>query len=437
MGMSFQRDLWQVFLVFLAVTVSFPVVNTGDTAALTLEEAVRAGLQNNHRIKQYRALTEAQRRRVESLKSAFWPEITLGYTFSRQDNVSPVFQNRENSLISGEITYNLFKGLSDLKALEESEAVLDSTIYELRAMKADIRLQIKQAYVELLRERRGLKIAEDAVRLLERQAKDARAFYREGLIAKNDLLKVEVELASAVQERALSRARVRIAKRRLERLIGITVDLREVMEITAEDTMNYNDEEKLRREMLQRRSELKFIKALKRARELRVQGIWGGYLPSITLSLTHERYGDSFVPDGRADLFDTQSRAMMIARWNIFDGFSRKYQIEAERSEMLALEERLRDTKEELLLQLTTVLENYRTSIDRLKVARKAVEQAGENYRITENRFRQRMATTTDLLDARFFLTRAENDLKNAEYDYYLSLAELERVVGVDRETKK
>ena len=436
MGMSFQRDLWQVFLVFLAVTVSFPVVNTGDTAALTLEEAVRAGLQNNHRIKQYRALTEAQRRRVESLKSAFWPEITLGYTFSRQDNVSPVFQNRENSLISGEITYNLFKGLSDLKALEESEAVLDSTIYELRAMKADIRLQIKQAYVELLRERRGLKIAEDAVRLLERQAKDARAFYREGLIAKNDLLKVEVELASAVQERALSRARVRIAKRRLERLIGITVDLREVMEITAKNTMKY-DEERLKREMLQRRSEIKFIKALKRARELRVQGIWGGYLPTITLSLTHERYGDSFVPDGRADLFDTQSRAMMIARWNIFDGFRRRYQIEAERSEMLALEERLKDTKEELLLQLTTVLENYRTSKERLKVARKAVEQAGENYRITENRFRQRMATTTDLLDARFFLTRAENDLKNAEYDYYLSLAELERVVGVDRETKK
>ncbi len=436
MGMSFQRDLWQVFLVFLAVTVSFPVVNTGDTAALTLEEAVRAGLQNNHRIKQYRALTEAQRRRVESLKSAFWPEITLGYTFSRQDNVSPVFQNRENSLISGEITYNLFKGLSDLKALEESEAVLDSTIYELRAMKADIRLQIKQAYVELLRERRGLKIAEDAVRLLERQAKDARAFYREGLIAKNDLLKVEVELASAVQERALSRARLRIAKRRLERLIGITVDLREVMEITAKNTMKY-DEERLKREMLQRRSEIKFIKALKRARELRVQGIWGGYLPTITLSLTHERYGDSFVPDGRADLFDTQSRAMMIARWNIFDGFRRRYQIEAERSEMLALEERLKDTKEELLLQLTTVLENYRTSKERLKVARKAVEQAGENYRITENRFRQRMATTTDLLDARFFLTRAENDLKNAEYDYYLSLAELERVVGVDRETKK
>ncbi|NOY65436.1 MAG: TolC family protein, partial [Nitrospirae bacterium] len=135
-----------------------------------------------------------------------------------------------------------------------------------------------------------------------------------------------------------------------------------------------------------------------------------------------------------AGLFDTQSRAMVVARWNIFDGFRKKYQIEAEESEMLALEERLRDTEDELLLQLTTALENYRTSMERLKVARKAVEQARENYRITENRFRQRMATTTDLLDARFFLTRAENDLKNAEYDYYLSMAEIERVIELDSE---
>ncbi|HDY71238.1 MAG TPA: TolC family protein, partial [Nitrospirae bacterium] len=73
--------------------------------------------------------------------------------------------------------------------------------------------------------------------------------------------------------------------------------------------------------------------------------------------------------------------------------------------------------------------ENYRVAGERLGVSKKAVEQADENYRITENRFRQRMATTTDLLDARFLLTRARIEHNNARYDIYLSMAEIDRVV--------
>ncbi|HSL98704.1 MAG TPA: TolC family protein, partial [Candidatus Limnocylindria bacterium] len=55
--------------------------------------------------------------------------------------------------------------------------------------------------------------------------------------------------------------------------------------------------------------------------------------------------------------------------------------------------------------------------------------QAEENYRITENQFRERVATSTDLLDARVFLTRARNEYNNAVYNLSLSLAALERVV--------
>jgi outer membrane protein TolC len=68
----------------------------------------------------------------------------------------------------------------------------------------------------------------------------------------------------------------------------------------------------------------------------------------------------------------------------------------------------------------------------RLDVARKAIEQAEENYRITANQFQQQVATSTDLLDARVFLTRARSEYNNAFYDLQKAVAEIERVTESD-----
>ena len=78
---------------------------------------------------------------------------------------------------------------------------------------------------------------------------------------------------------------------------------------------------------------------------------------------------------------------------------------------------------------MKTAIEEYRVSAGRIELARVGIEQAEENYRITDNQFRERVATTTDLLDARFLLSRARDEYNNAVYNVSLSLAALERVV--------
>ena len=62
-------------------------------------------------------------------------------------------------------------------------------------------------------------------------------------------------------------------------------------------------------------------------------------------------------------------------------------------------------------------------------MGRQAVGQAEENYRITKNLFRQRIATNTDLLDARNFLSRARTDYYDAVYGLHLAAATIERVI--------
>ncbi|MGB3399707.1 MAG: TolC family protein, partial [Candidatus Deferrimicrobiaceae bacterium] len=192
----------------------------------------------------------------------------------------------------------------------------------------------------------------------------------------------------------------------------------------------------LSRAMLAGRSELKFLEAQRVAREYARDSIRGGYFPSIDLSVAHSRFGETSAFEGLPDpLFDSDTRGTVETTWNLFEGWRTKNDILAEESEIRAITERIRETRDALLLQLKTAVEEYRVSAGRIELSNKGVEQAEENYRITENQFRERVATSTDLLDARVFLTRARNEYNNAVYNLSLSLATLERVVEGPVET--
>lgn len=59
-----------------------------------------------------------------------------------------------------------------------------------------------------------------------------------------------------------------------------------------------------------------------------------------------------------------------------------------------------------------------------------ALDQAREHWRITGLRFRQQLTTSTEVLDARAYLTRAENGYYQARYGCGAALANLDLAVG-------
>ena len=412
-----------------AAVVLFLLLPSSGTG-LTMDEAVSLALANNRRVKDFRQRAEAQRNRVESGKAPFWPELETEYTYERQENVFSIFQTEDSSVFTAEARYNLFRGFSDLNALKSARSTLAAARFEQKAEEADVVLEVKRAFIEALRAQRNLEVARESVALLERQKRDAELFYRGGLTAKNEFLKVEVELASARQDLLRSESAFRLARKTLERTAGVPIAEGEPIEEFVFGEPLELEEAALAARMLEQRSELLFLAAQREARERTRESIRGRYLPSVDLSVSHSRFGETFAFEGRDDpLFDSDTRASVEAKWNLFEGFRTRYDILAETSEIRAIEERILDARADILLQLKSAVEEYRVSAGRIDLSRKAVEQAEENYRITESQFKERVSTATDLLDARVFLTRARTEFNSAYYDLRLSLATLERVV--------
>ena len=59
-----------------------------------------------------------------------------------------------------------------------------------------------------------------------------------------------------------------------------------------------------------------------------------------------------------------------------------------------------------------------------------AIEQAKENFRINEERYKEQVATSTDVLDAQTLLARTMTNYYSAFYEFKIAKASLYRAMG-------
>ena len=73
---------------------------------------------------------------------------------------------------------------------------------------------------------------------------------------------------------------------------------------------------------------------------------------------------------------------------------------------------------------------NAQSSREALEVARTALTQAEENYRIVTKKFDANAATSFDVVDAEGLLTQSRGQVEQALYDYLIASAALQKATG-------
>jgi outer membrane protein TolC len=418
--------------LLLVLAVSLGMLSPGTATALTVEEAVDLALKNNNRVRQFQHLESSRKEGVGTARSEFYPSLDISYLYT--DSTEEV-SFTQRSVFTAEAAYNLFNGFADRNSLREAKARARASFFERKSTVADVVLEVRSAYIEVLRTTRAVETAGEGVELLEQQLRDTQLFYREGLLPKNDVLEVGLSLASNRQDLLQAKRDRTVAVKRLERVAGARLSAEETFEEFREmGTIDANttfDFDALREEMFGRRSELKFLKETVEANRYAMKSVRGEYLPALDIRASYNQFHDIASAAG-SQIFgdkDEEAQVAITASWNLFSGFETKHESARFHYLARAAEAELADTEEELILQLQTSLENFDVSRGKLAVAGVAIDQGEENYRVVESQFKERVATSTDLLDARFLLTRAKNQYNDAVNDLRLSAAQIERVL--------
>lgn len=412
----------------ILMTILILLLSCSSATALTIDEAVANALSNHQRIEEYQARTEQQAAAVGSARSGFLPSVTMDYSYIDRDD-DPYDYGEKNSTLELAVSLNLFNGMRDRYRYSAAQDRQQGALLQLKGTKADIQLEARQAYIGVLRARRATVTAQEGVTLLERQYRDTALKFEHGMIARNDLLRVEVELSSAKQQLLRAQGEERKALYLLERVMDTRLSEHETL-LEVDDAnlpmFKPTEAENYFQELKQQRSELLYLThQLKAARNER-KANRGGYLPSVDLEASHVRYGDELSP---LDRDEDDNLLTLTASWTLFDGLARESAIDSAAAQMRVINAQLRDTEATLQLQLEQALQNNLIARGRETEARSAVISAEENYRVTEDRLQHQQATTVDLLDASYLLTRSRNEELNARYDLQLSIFELERIL--------
>lgn len=287
----------------------------------------------------------------------------------------------------------------------------------------DLKYEVAQTYLLVLRVRSLLRVAEEAERTLEGHRKDAQRLFDTGIVNKNVLLTAEAALANARHDVLKARNAVALSEAALNRLLwrplNTPVNISEypIPELSG-------DLQALTAEAEHSRPELAALAHKSQALSAQAKVKRADRLPQIALVGSHNYLQNSH-------LSTDQSLSGSVGMvWTPIDGGVSRAQQQAAEYEAMSVTKEYEDARTGIELQVYQAWLEEEQSRDRIEVARKAVEQADENLRVTTNSFREGLVGHTEVLDATTLWTMTESNLANARYDAIAATFSLRRAVG-------
>jgi len=306
----------------------------------------------------------------------------------------------------------------EVKKLEKKQTVLD------------VIWKVKKAYFNVLLSNKILLVADDAVESLRSHEKDAKRLYDYGIIRHNDLLSAKVALADVIQRRDKAGAGMQMALSELNSHLGFDINRNTVIEeIEAVSITDYQ----LADLMKEGRENRPLLIALRLGLKILAHAVKlekSSYYPEVALVSSYQQDGDN--PGATDNDFgnDYNTSITVRARWTFFESGKKRARVSKIRHDRRALFEKISWIEDGIKLEIKNAWLNLGVAEKNIKTSKASLDQAGENWRITNLGYNQQVATSTEVLDARTDLTRAETNYYRALYGYLDALAKLDHAAG-------
>ena len=117
-------------------------------------------------------------------------------------------------------------------------------------------------------------------------------------------------------------------------------------------------------------------------------------------------------------------------QWQLFGGFARDARVAQRHEELRQTAARLRQAEREMLNQVHTLAGSLQAARARAASRLRAVEQAGESYRIAAARYAAGIGSQLEISAAESVLLESQFNYAEAVHDYLVAASRLELAVG-------
>jgi outer membrane protein len=414
-----------------------------DGGKYTLPALIRHALKNNPRIRIAGKDIETETYGIDSAKADRMPKIDLGGGATRYRYDMPLtpvviipplgpgteFPVFRRTVYDTGLSFKLplFRGGRLYRGVNVAEMKKAVAQDNYRMSRQELVYNVSSVYYKIAQLDRLLLANDASVRQFETHKRNVEISFKAGTVPKLDLLKTDVELAHARENRLLVKNNLTSTYELLKTLIGVD-DQAEEISIAHEEQMNESYpalEESLTKAFVQR-SDYKALAKKKLISEERIKIAQGKRLPDIFAAA---QYGGMAGSDTG---FKENWYYGLRLTVPILDGGLITAEINKEKVEL----EKIKEEERSLKLSITREVRDAHLSIEnaqeRIDVTEKAIESAKESVRVEFLRYDTGAGTSQDVIDARTALLRAEADYYQAIFDRDAAIAYLKKAVGED-----
>ncbi len=409
----------------------FNICLISNCYAETLEEAWAVGLNVNHQIKAAQANTQVSQAQLETAQGQNLPELNIGSNYT-QYNETPSAQ----TTIDGNAAQFPTQQAGSVKAqaiasiplytsgrithdINAAQAVLQATQASENVTGLNLKMQIAENYVTVLRTQDAVDVAMSHIHSLENHAKDVKNLFDQGMVAKNDVLAADVELANAKQLLMQASHFYDNSKARYNQFLARPLNA--TVQLTKQFPADLNASlDNLNQIALSQRPELAVLNEQMNALEQQIQSVEATLKPQISLN------GGYQYQQNRYQVYEGLWTANVGVDWKLFDGTNHP-KANAFEKQILVLKEQHDELTGQILLQVRESYLATQEAKQRLQVAQQAIIQADENMKVTTDRYQQGLTTHTEVSKAQELQLLARNNLNNSQYDLMLANLRLKR----------
>ncbi|NLG74759.1 MAG: TolC family protein [Xanthomonadaceae bacterium] len=406
-----------------------------------LAQAWSLALENDRSLAAARLEAEAARLDATAARGMRYPALTTSGSVMQLAD-APAFDfsaagipiqmprvfDHDNTVIGNvSVTLPLYTGgriSSSIDAADENRRAREAM--EAQAIQ-QTKLEVAEAYVNVLRAQRALDVADSNVASLEAYVGEVQSMFDREIVPRNDLLAAQVALADARQNRLRASNALNLAKasynRRLGEPLARDVTLEPALPAIALDLERLSIEQLIAR-ALDNRKELDALQAQANAT---------GHLANVERARLRPQLalngGYSYLEN---EVFDRESfaSASLTVSWPLFDGGATRNRTAALRRTQRALEERRADLETLIALETRKAWLDLEEARSRASVTAEAVAQSEENLRLTRRQYQAGLVIITRVLEAESLRVVSRTNRDNALLDADLAAYRLARVVG-------
>jgi len=296
--------------------------------------------------------------------------------------------------------------------------------------KDDIIITIIDSYINYFRLQQNKKIVLQNLQDIENKLTEIQKFESQGLATKNDVLRFQLQRSDIQLSQVELDNSMKIVNYNLDVLLGLPDStVIQLQDVTYKLDMNNNLDAYIQ-QALHDRKEFSSLGYQDKLADVTVKKIHDAVLPTVGVGGTLYYINPSQAIIPKSGNYLAPFLLGVNASWDISSLYKNKNKLNEanlQKQQVTAGRDVLTDR---IKMDVHEAYVRYQQSLERIKLLQDAVTQATENERITESKFRNNLATTTDRIDAQTLLYTSRLNLELAKTDATSAYYNLQRAIG-------